>query len=392
MPRKGQHLKHRKIEAIKPPGPPRHAYPVDALARNRLVRYMEDHFEWLLVTGYSADTVRARRVAIRKFIGWCDERGLDDPREITRPMLERYQRYLFYYRKPEGRDCGAPLTISMQYQYLAPLKTWFKWLSRSHHILANPAADLDLPKLPKRLPRSVPTVEEVEAILSEAEPDSAKGLRDRALLETLYATGLRRMELPGVSVYDIDLNRGVLWVRHGKGNRERVVPLGDRAIAWLDKYLIESRPQLLADDTIALFLTDYGEPVQPHYVADKVKRYMGFAGVNKPGSTHLLRHACATHMLEGGADIRYIQEMLGHANLQTTEIYTHVSIDKLIAVHGATHPSRLTRHRDGKNPVTGPSLDEVGKNAAETLLAAIANEDEAEASSVAADAPEAAHR
>jgi integrase/recombinase XerD len=387
MPRKGQHLKHRKITAIKPPGPPRQEAH-DPLAHNRLVRYMEDHFEWMLVTGYSPDTVRARRVSIRKFIGWCDERGLDDPREVTRPMLERYQRYLFYYRKPEGRDCGAPLTISMQYQYLAPLKTWFKWLSRQHHILANPAADLDLPKLPKRLPRSVPTVQEVEAILSEAEPDSAKGLRDRALLEVLYATGLRRMELPGVSIYDIDLNRGVLCVRQGKGNRERMVPLGDRAIAWLDKYLIESRPQLLSDDTIALFLTDYGEPVQPHYVADKVKRYMQFAGVNKPGSTHLLRHACATHMLEGGADIRFIQEMLGHANLQTTEIYTHVSIDKLIAVHGATHPSRLTRHRDDKNPVTGPSLDEVK----ESLLDAIESEDEAEADHVAADVPEAARR
>ncbi|MDP1896381.1 MAG: tyrosine-type recombinase/integrase, partial [Sulfurimicrobium sp.] len=167
------------------------------------------------------------------------------------------------------------------------------------------------------------------------------------------------------------------------GRRERVVPLGDRAMAWLDKYLIESRPQLLAGDTAALFLTDYGEPVQPHYVADKVKRYMQFAGVNKTGSTHLLRHACATHMLEGGADIRYIQEMLGHANLQTTEIYTHVSIDKLIAVHGATHPSRLTRHRGAENPVTGPSLDEVSRNATETLLAAIAGENEDEADGVA---------
>ncbi len=385
MPRKGQHLKHRKPEAIKPPGPPsRYAHPAqDAIAHNRLVRYMEEHFEWMLVTGYSADTVRARRIAIRKFIGWCDERGLSDPREITRPMLERYQRYLFYYRKPEShKNSGAPLTISMQYQYLAPLKTWFKWLSRQHHILANPAADLDLPKQPKCLPRSVPSVQEVEAILSEADPASAKGLRDRAMLETLYATGLRRMELPGVSIYDIDLNRGVLWVRHGKGGRERVVPLGERAMAWLDKYLRDARPQLLVDDTTALFLTDYGEPVPPHYVADKVKRYMQFAGVNKPGSTHLLRHACATHMLEGGADIRYIQEMLGHANLQTTEIYTHVSIDKLIAVHGATHPSRLKRHRDDKNPVTGPSLDDASRNATETLLTAIESENEDEADSV----------
>ena len=293
MPRKGQRLKTRKAAAIKPPGLKPRAAEDDPLRHNRLLRYMEDHFEWMLVTGYSADTVRARRNAIRRFIGWCEERGLSDPRDITKPMLERYQRYLFYYRKADG----APLTIGMQAQYLAPLKTWFKWLSRQHHILANPAADLDLPRQHKSLPRSVPSVAEVEAILREAEPGTTAGLRDRAMLETLYATGLRRMELPGVSIYDIDLNRGVLWVRHGKGGRERVVPLGDRAMAWLDKYLIESRPQLLADDTAALFLTDYGEPVQPHYVADKVKRYMQFAGVNKTGSTHLLRHACATHKI-----------------------------------------------------------------------------------------------
>lgn len=348
MPRKGQRIKHRKPAAIKPKGQAA-GNPADhPLAHNRLTRYMEEHFEWMRVTGYSADTVRSRRQAIRRFIAWADERGLNDPREITRPMLERYQRYLYYYRKADG----SPLTIGMQGQYLAPLKTWFKWLSRQNHILANPAADLDLPKQPKRLPRSVPTVDEVEAILREADPASPQGLRDRALLETLYATGLRRMELPGLALYDVDLNRGVLWVRHGKGNRQRVVPLGERAAAWLDKYLIEARPQLQINDHPALFLTDYGDPVAPAYVADKVKRYMQFAGVNKPGSTHLLRHACATHMLEGGADIRYIQEMLGHANLQTTEIYTHVSIDKLIAVHKNSHPSRLqrTKTRETGNP------------------------------------------
>jgi len=388
MPRAGQRIKRRKPSALKPPGGKPRAAEDDPLRHNRLVRYMEEHLEWLLVSGYSAVTVRVRRGGIRRFIAWCDERGLDDVREITRPMLERYQRHLFYYRKGDGN----PLTVGMQAQTLAPLKTWFKWLARSHHILANPAADLELPRQPRRLPRSVPSVAEVEAILGEAEPDTVQGLRDRAMLETLYATGLRRMELPGVSIYDLDLNRGVLWVRHGKGGRERVVPLGERAAAWLEKYLTESRPQLLADDTAALFLSDYGEPMRPEYVAEKVKRYMGFAGVNKTGSTHLLRHACATHMLEGGADIRYIQEMLGHANLQTTEIYTHVSIEKLIAVHGATHPSRLTRHRDAENSATGASLNEVSRSAAETLLEAIAREDEAEADGVAADAPEAARR
>ncbi|MFG6443321.1 site-specific tyrosine recombinase XerC [Roseateles sp. LKC17W] len=371
MPRAGQRIKTRRPTAVKPSAPAPKA--TDALAHNRLTRYMEEHFEWMLVTGYSADTVRARRQAIRKFIGWADERGLADPREITKPMLERYQRWLFYYRKPDtpaGRkDAGAPLTISMQYQYLAPLKTWFRWLSREHHILANPAADLDLPRQPRRLPRSVPSVQEVEAILAEADPGTAQGLRDRALLETLYAAGLRRMELAGAAVYDVDLTRGVLWVRHGKGNRQRVVPLGERAMAWLDKYLTEARPELLAGDTTALFLNDYGEPAHADFISAKVKRYMAFAGVEKVGSAHLLRHACATHMLEGGADIRFIQEMLGHANIETTEIYTHVSIDKLIAVHRATHPSRLQRHRgDPAEPVKGPSLDE----AREALLSAIA--------------------
>lgn len=356
MPCAGQRLKTRARAAVKPAG--RSAREGDPLGHNRLVRYMEAHFEWMGVTGYSADTVRARRQAIRRFIAWADERGLSDPREITKPMLERYQRYLFYYRKSEGRDAGAPLSVTMQYQYLAPLKTWFKWLSRESHIPANPAADLDLPKAPKRLPRAVPTVQEVEAVLAEAEPGTAQGLRDRALLELLYATGVRRMEAAGIGVYDVDLPRGTLWVRQGKGGRQRVVPLGERAAAWVGKYLSDARPKLLSADSQALFLTDYGEPMRGEHVSAKVKRYMRFAGVDKAGAAHLLRHACATHMLEGGADICFIQEMLGHANLETTEIYTHVSIDKLIAVHRATHPSRLQRHRDSGNPVTGPSLDE----------------------------------
>lgn len=219
MPRAAQRLKTRKPAAVKPAGPAYKA--ADALAGCRLVRYMEEHFEWLLVSGYSPETIRARRQAIRKFIAWADERGLDDPREVTRPMIERYQRHLFYYRKPDtpkGRkDAGAALTVGMQVQYLAPLKTWFRWLAREHHILANPAADIDLPRQPKRLPRSVPGVQEVEAMLAEAEPTNAQGVRDRALLEVLYATGLHRMEIVGVAIYDVDLPRGLLWVAQGQG-------------------------------------------------------------------------------------------------------------------------------------------------------------------------------
>ena len=336
MPRRGQRLKHRKPEAVKPPGPrTRHANP---LAAHPLTRYLHAHFDWMLIHGYSEDTVRARRVALRRFVTWCAERGLDDPKAITQPILERYQRGLFYYRKADGK----PLTLGTQHGCLAPLKTFFKWLTREHHILYNPASELQLPKQPKRLPRTLLSVQDVEAILNEANHASAQGLRDRAMLELLYSTGLRRMELPHLALYDVDLMRRLVFVREGKGRKDRVVPLGERACAWLEKYLTEARPQLLAAPCESLFLTDYGEPVSPVWVADKVKRYMQFAGIHKPGSCHLLRHACATHMLDNGADIRFIQELLGHSNLATTEIYPHVSIEKLQQIHAATHPAKLT--------------------------------------------------
>jgi integrase/recombinase XerD len=344
MPRRGQRIKTRKPAAIKPTGP--RTRPPDPLASHPLTRYMHAHFEWMLTHGYSADTVRARRIALRRFIGWCAERQLDDPCAITAPILERYQRHLFYYRKADG----TPLTLGSQHGCLAPLKTFFKWLTREHHIASNPASELQLPKQPKRLPRTLLAVQDIDAILHEAEPTTPAGLRDRAMLELLYATGLRRMEVPALARYDVDLNRRLVFVREGKGRRDRVVPLGERAAAWLEKYLIDARPQLLAAETDALFVSDYGEAITPAWLADKVKRYMAFAGIDKPGATHLFRHACATHMLENGADIRYIQEMLGHANLATTEIYTHVSIDKLQKIHAATHPAGKLERREFEPP------------------------------------------
>ena len=366
MPRKGQRLKTRSRAAVKPQGVRRDAQARDVLGHLPLLAYMEQHFEWMLVTGYSADTVRARRIALRRFIAWCAERDLNEPADITKPIIERYQKHLFYYRKQDG----TPMTLGSQLQCLAPLKTWFKWLARENHILSNPASELQLPKQPKHLPRTILSVPEVEAILAEAVPENPQGIRDRAMLEVLYSTGLRRMELPGLACYDVDLNRRLVFVREGKGRRDRVVPIGARAAAWVDKYLIEARPQLLATDTDALFVTDYGEAISPEFVATKVKRYMDFAGIHKPGATHLLRHACATHMLEGGADIRFIQAMLGHTSLETTEIYTHVSIDKLQEIHAATHPARLQRRQGANNEAangTSPA-------AVESLLARLDTE------------------
>ncbi len=347
MPRKKRpYAKNRKRWKYKPQGQKKGP---DPLAHNGLLLWMEVHFEALLVKGYSADTVRAARTAIRRFIGWCDERGLSQPTDITKQVLERYQRHLFYYRKPDGR----PLTIGTQASCLAPLKLWFKWLARENHILYNPASEIDLPRVGKRLPRVILAVSEVESIIAEAVPDNPMGLRDRAMLELLYSAALRRTETANLAVYDIDLKRRLVIVREGKGRKDRMVPCGERALGWLEKYMMEARPLLMTADHTALFVTDYGEPADPEFIAHRVRKYKEHAGIDRPGATHLLRHACATHMLEGGADVRYLQAMLGHSNLETTEIYTHVAIDKLQAVHAATHPAKAVRSPEaGRGPST----------------------------------------
>jgi integrase/recombinase XerD len=376
MPRQGKRVKPRRRMAVKPPSRGLAPYADAELAHNRLMRYVSEYDEWLSVKHYSPRTVQGRHQALRKFIRWADERGLHDPREITRPMLARYQHYLFYYRKAEGKDAGRPLTVGGQAHHLSILKGWFSWMVRAHHILANPAGDLDLPKMPQRLPSAILSVPQVEAMLAEANPNTPQTLRDRALLEVLYATGMRRMEAATMTLHDADLARQIIWIRHGKGGRQRVVPLGERATAWLEKYLVQARSQLMTTDHDALFVCNYGEPIRPNRIAEVVKHHLLLANITVRGSTHLLRHACATHMLEGGADIRFIQQMLGHANLQTTEIYTHVTIDKLIAVHKITHPSRLQRQpqRSPQHPapISGPNLDE----ARAALLQAIVSEED----------------
>ncbi|MEK7244916.1 MAG: tyrosine-type recombinase/integrase, partial [Pseudomonadota bacterium] len=180
-------------------------------------------------------------------------------------------------------------------------------------------------------------------VLREADPHHVHGLRDRAMLETLYSTGVRRAELCALALYDIDLNRRALHVRGGKGNKDRMIPIGSRACAWVEKYLIESRPQLLVADHDTLFVTAHGEPLTHGFLTNRIKALLRYAGIEKTGGAHLFRHAMATHMLDNGADTRFIQAMLGHANLQTTQIYTQVSIEKLKQIHDATHPARLVR-------------------------------------------------
>ena len=300
-----------------------------------LASLIDEWFRRLEERAYSPRTVEARKWALRTFLHWGEERDLRRPGQVTKPILESYQRWLFHYRKADGK----PLGVTTQRARLGAIQNFFTWLCRENRLRANPAADLDLPRKPqKTLPRSLP-IEEIHAILERPDVGDPLGIRDRAILELFYATGIRRSECARADMDDLDRARGLLTVRKGKGGKDRVVPVGERALYWLERYLEKTRT--LLDTTRsdrALFLSGYGERLSAGYIGNWVRRTIKAAGIGRAGSCHLMRHSCATHMLENGADIRFIQQLLGHARLDTTQIYTDVSIVQLREVHARTHP------------------------------------------------------
>jgi integrase/recombinase XerD len=299
---------------------------------------LEKHLEDLRVKNYSEYTIKGRRVHIDYFIAWAAERGIVEPVEVTRTVLESYQKHVYHYRKKNGE----PLGFNGQHDRIVPLRVWFKWMARQHHILHNPASEIELPRIGFRLPKAVLTANEAEQVIQQANVHDPLGLRDRAILETLYSTGIRRLELVSLKVWDLDLERATIAIRQGKGRKDRIIPIGDRAAAWVRKYLNESRPHLASEpDDHIVFLSNAGEPFSLDYLTEVVRGYVDAAEIGKRGACHLFRHTMATLMLEGGADIRFIQAMLGHADLKTTQIYTHVAIRQLQEIHRATHPAKL---------------------------------------------------
>jgi integrase/recombinase XerD len=297
---------------------------------------------------YSPATIRGREHYLGVFVRWSAERGLFQPREITKPILERYQRWLYHYRQKNGN----PLTFRSQATHLIPVRAFFKWLTRQNHILYNPASELELPKLEHRLPKHVLTAHEAEQVIALPDVREPMGLRDRAILEVFYSTGMRRMELANLKLFDLDQERGTVMIRQGKGKKDRMIPIGERALAWVGKYLADARPRLVQEpDDGTIFVTNLGEAFTPNRLTQMTREYVTAANLGKKGACHLFRHTMATLMLENGADVRFIQEMLGHAELSTTQIYTQVSIRKLKEIHTATHPARMSRSLQIEQPI-----------------------------------------
>ena len=323
--------------------------------------------DWMRVKNYSQYTIDCRLDQMASFSVWCTERDLRRPAEVTKPILERYQRWLYHRRKENGR----PLTFRSQYAALSVVRTLFRWLVQHNYLLWNPASEIELPRLEKRLPRHVLSRGEAEAVLTMPDLTSPLGVRDRAILETFYSTGVRRMELARLAIYDLDVERGTLMVRQGKGKKDRMIPIGDRAVAWIDKYLRETRPDFVVEpDDGTIFLTAIGEGLSGETLTPLVRGYVKASGIGKTGACHLFRHTMATLMLENGADIRFIQAMLGHVMLTTTEIYSHVAIRKLKEIHTATHPgARLEGPPTSAAVATSAEADEAAQ-----LLASLAVE------------------
>ncbi len=296
-----------------------------------LQELLDEHLSALQTRGYSPCTVRNRLVHIRLFLRWCARHDIDHASDITLETLERYQ--------GDIARSAHPICIVSQNARLVPLRVWFAWMSRAGYIRRNPAERLQLPRLGRHLPRNILSVSEVERIMRQPRSKRTIGLRDRAILELLYSTGIRRLELMRLRLEDLHLSRGLIFVHEGKGRRDRYVPIGRRAIRWLRRYLRDSRTKLVrTNDEQIVFLSAQGRQISRDQLTWIVRKHIRNANLGKYGACHLFRHTMATLMHENGADIRVIQQILGHADIKTTQIYTQVAIPTLQRIHAQTHP------------------------------------------------------
>ncbi|MDQ7086440.1 MAG: tyrosine-type recombinase/integrase [Acidobacteriota bacterium] len=300
----------------------------------QIVRFLER----MRVAGFSPRTIDSYRSHIGFFLAWLDrETNVEEVTAVTPEILHGYQTWLYGYTDDGGRG----LAIATQAARLSVVRAFFRWLVKTDVLLYDPAAGLELPKRKGILPRSVLTKKEVERLLAAPDVTTPLGLRDRAMLEVLYSTGIRNAELRALTVYDLDLDRGLVRINEGKNAKDRVVPLGEVACRWLREYLDVARPKLLVRDNAGeqtVFLSKNGRPLLPLGVIDRIRRLAKAAGIERPVTPHSMRHTFATHMLRGRADIRHIQAMLGHASVATTQIYTRVEVTDLKTVHRRCHP------------------------------------------------------
>jgi integrase/recombinase XerD len=281
-----------------------------------------------LEDGLSRNTLDSYRRDLRKFTIWLEKQRDSSILQTTHGDIQGYLAQLVVVQKAKSSSTG---------RNISSLKRLFRYLLRQGKITADPTLQIDTPKLPRNLPKSL-TEKDIEQLLNAPDVQTPLGLRDRTMFEVLYATGLRVSELVTLRITQVSMDMGVVRVM-GKGSKERLVPLGEEALDWLRRYLGDGRAVLLAGKmSDALFVTARGEGMTRQMFWYLIKKHALHCELNKPISPHTLRHAFATHLLNHGADLRVVQLLLGHADISTTQIYTHVARERLKQLHAQHHP------------------------------------------------------
>jgi integrase/recombinase XerD len=302
--------------------------PLNKLAR--ILKLYEDHLQ----VRHAARTVPAYMADVRVFLAWLEEKDVVLTDVRTHDLLA-YQTDLYVARKKDGR----PYSTSIQVNRITAVKSFFRFLYRRGFMLHDPAAAVEYPRTELRLPRSILTKQEARKLVEAPDTKNPAGRRDRAILETLYATGIRVSELKRLTLQDVDTEERVLRVVLGKGGKDRNVPLTRAAAAAIEAYLLDAREKLRgARRSTLLFLAPRGGLLHASTANDIVHAWAKKIGIKRTVTCHTFRHSVATHLLKGGADIRHIQVLLGHASLQATERYTRVEVSDLMEVIRRAHP------------------------------------------------------
>lgn len=286
---------------------------------------------------FSNRTIDSVVPRVHNFVEFCREKEIERPSEVSRADVQSYQHALFERR--HSRHPDRRLSTRTQTTYLCALKSFYRYLVMSETVIHDPASHLVLPREPKDLPRVILTKSEITRLFSQPDTKTRLGYRDRTMMELFYTTGIRASEATNLEVASVDINRAVVMVRQGKGRKDRVVPMGEVCAEWLEGYLRNVRPKLLSDPREqAVFLTNTGRRWELSALLRRLHAYAARAGIKKRIGCHTFRHTCATHMMRGGADVRVIQELLGHKCLSTTERYLRVEVGDLIRAHKKFHP------------------------------------------------------
>lgn len=297
--------------------------------------------EHLTIVNRSPRTIKLHLWRLKRFISFLDAYSITDVQDITQDYIMEYQKHCHYRENRYKRQDS----ISVQNHHLASIKCFFHWLKQEGYISNNSAEEIEYAKEPKRLPQTALTNKEVKQILRQPDTGTLEGYRDRTILEVLYSTGIRKSELINIKTEDIDYEQGYLRINQGKGNKDRVVPLGKIASEHTENYIKGIRPWLnKRKETKELFISRKGNKLGKSTLDGIIKKYARLSKLEKPISTHTFRRSCATEMIKNKANLMHVKELLGHNSMETVQAYCNLSIVDLKEAHKKHHP----REKDEK--------------------------------------------